>query len=528
MRALLILVLATSMWGQVLLPTLDTVSEPDFGIRTGDWGLFQARRPYGFTGIVYQEPRELTQLNPISGQALSLHMGWQLEPTGRGSWWEQNQHHLALPADSLYPTLVVTARQGNQDLKSFNIWLHRGLNENSSIGLQSELRGQLGVYPRPYRQQIHRVELLRSSSRADLRLDLAHHRLQLPLYLYVTDSSSGVLSLDMAREQQRSLVQGMASLRMRSPGRLGFQEAAWLVRSGYWTSTKNKKQEWSTLADLNGTLERPFSLDWQLGLYRQQVDTLTRKTPFARFNSDMLGRGSLSGTLGFGLTGLNNLYLVGYGAWQRSGLGIIVRADPLLHDPGELQDLEIGSLQRIRLRLGPQHLHLATELWSGQIPSQGNAEGVSLLANLRSRRDARFELAIHELLSQPNGFVWDTRRVSWRYIQPLNLLKGKLKTRLTAWGNHHYGTSPGLYQESTLNLIPSGVARSSEWIHRINYAVEIQVRTLRFGFTDVNMLQDVFWQDILGEDWSTTITPVLNQPFDYRMQYFTLCWEFQQ
>lgn len=540
MRSLIItLLLFASLKAQILLPTLESPSVPEFGLSIGDWGQWGINRPYGLNAYTISSFKDLMLLDPIQGQPMNLHRQWRPhETTGQGLW-DLHYGAVAVPGDSTLPTLWASARQGYQELRALNVWVHKALSENLTLGIQSEKRSQNRFYLDDYDHQLHQLEFIHSYENASVTAGVEFEEVDIPLFLYVPDST-GVLTLDLDRHVAHELGGGYFDLKLSDPI-LSLQEVFWQMRTGKRLYEQVQQQEWSRLFLVSGETN-PFGsthLRWSYGDLMQRLDSLSRRTPMLRIEARINPVDWIK--VNGGIVALNGLSAVGDLELNRDAWVLSLSRKVALHDPGQLADIQVGSLSLATFGLKHENASIHISGWTGsygseppffrvdpQVTPASVVSGYRMQSALDLKSGTGLNLGYQQLLKIPDTFVWDERRITWGINQRLRLFKSSMEVDAVLWGSHHNGLADGYFIETRQRIIDAGTGRSAEWVHRVNYSLTVQVRTVTFAFTDVNMFQDPLWSDLFNDpDLRVNYRPVLNLLPENRFQYFTLIWEFQ-
>ncbi len=509
---------------QTRLPTFPGDSIPDFGTTAGDWASLRWDRPYGLQGIISDGQIRLLEIDPVTGDRDFL-----LRP-----WWGpealvSRRFPLDDPlyydrADSTYPTLLVTARQGLQEFKALQLWLHQRLTDHLAFGWSSETRSQFRYALGNYDQQIHHLHLLYSYPTWELvtRLDIS--KLTLPLFLFRPDSLGGQ-QLDLDSQVAHELTGGRVAIHPRQ-GWTGIREISLGHRNGWrdWEGVVRPAWSLETRAEGRISVREGSTLSWMVDWTAEELDSLKRNTSLVQFTLPEFSRGKLDGLVK--ILGVNGRWLP-VGTLSRTGVKATVslQRKALLHSEktlGNYTPVAVNILQTgvINGTLQPQ-----LEIWQGG-QGEGRSSGYRVGIATHPWPAGMFRIHYQRLTTIPVDFVWDRDRITWQFQTPFTLFRGRMTVDLDAWGSHHRGLERGILRDQDLRLTPSGFQRGTAWLHRLNYAVQVRVRTVTLAFTDVNMLQDAFWKQVFGSAYATSYEPILNLPDEIRFQYFTLTWEF--
>lgn len=512
---------------QVITPVHQPSDLPDFGIHTGALGIFQIHRPYGLQNIQLADARDLISLHLVNGEPLSLHQGWWYGNAPHTPWWERLHEPLSNTEDSTTSLIEVNYKQTIYGFKDFNLYHHRAISDRVFLGMHSEMR----KYPRfdmdPYEQQNHRLQVsyLNASGRTDVELGTI--RLTLPLYIYSTDTT-GVEYFDISRKQHRELYSGQINHTFQASS-LGISDIYAQLRGGRWTWQDTSHLEWSGLGVLNGFLPvARLRLNYQLGYFEQSLDSLNRSGLLLRMATDTLKLKRLEGKLGLWLLGASHLQTEALLMWRTTPMQIYLSSKALLFDPGLLDDYELGSVNELGILLGSRHLQLHAGLWGATIGRQGSTQGYRFRSSVHLPWQIHLQVDYQELLEDESSvFTWDLKRLNWRLNKDLNILKGKALAQLSVWGVHHFQTAQAYLREADLVFEPIPATRNSDAVHRLNYSISMNIRSLTLALTDLNILHDLLWESYFPSDWEFQYVPVQNQQPDYRFQYLTLIWVFE-
>ncbi|NQV16218.1 hypothetical protein HQ531_12225, partial [bacterium] len=248
-----LLILSLLMAPKLLMSQIDNIAVvgntiPDFGAVSGTWGHLQFYRPFGMQGIVLEDWRDLTTLQPISGEPLNTDRQAWLPLDINQSLWSQMHPDLTSVADTTAPSLLVNYKQGDGVYKDFTIWYHNSLGDSTRYGWNSKLRShQRFALVTIYDEQRHRLQFENRSGEKVLRAEIGYDHQINPLYMYEFDTTALVWNFNDNLKLGSDRFDGYLHWKKTDSLALGSEIFIW-SQGGIWEWPADARNSFSTLA----------------------------------------------------------------------------------------------------------------------------------------------------------------------------------------------------------------------------------------------------------------------------------------
>ncbi len=499
---------------------------PDFGVPGGDLVYSHGMRPLGHKGLLLTSWEQLFELAPLSG-AIRLE---------RESWAGRNNpnglYNLAVIdfRDSTVTTVVANYKQGDFAFKNFSFQLHRQARKGLWIGWRSENR-----FYQPYlaiaqlAEQDHRLEVVYATEDTTA-LTFRYGKRGRPLLVISDESSSSpfVPGMNQDEEYWEGYLDWRRKLGTGSQIRLQLGEQEGWISDGF-------TGEWGHAARLARFTYRhsptgPLGKGAQLsvGYWQEQVDSTTMAIPWLEGQFVFKPRGSWQAKGGLTVYRSKTtraapkaefLYNVKRWLFELRLLNLVEkRLIPAYGYSGAKERFYLRTIPLLRWNYRYSRASVAGGLF-------GSPPGYFLETRWGGTTSSFMALRYSRYFSADSILSPSTERLRWEMSLPFSLFKGHLKGRWRTWGTYDPRFVVGYYNSEN---------RSLEWysttptqnLWRLNWSIEVNIRTVTLAYVDLKVLQDETWNSYLTPPWKANYMIAENLTPVERFRYLTIIWEF--
>ncbi len=523
---LALLLMQSLLFAQLDRTALVTASGPDFGGLAGGWGHLQYHRPYGIKAIVMRDWRDLTTIAPISGEPLNTdRQGW-IPIEAHATLWQQMHPSLTSPADTTAASLLVNYKQGDGELKDFNLWYHNSMGEVTRYGWFSKLRSHPRILGATvYDEQRHRFQILTEPENYTFKAEVGYTNQLNPLYTIELDTTTFFWSYDNTPQFRSDRWDGNVEWNNLDSNQVGQELFAW-VQSGLWKWPVGERQSLNALAYVGhhfkvGQME---SFKIKLGVVSKRFGGIALHRQLFEFDLPKLSWNQFELRLGIKSLGKSPILPLIDLSYRGGPVTLKYETLDLIEDRTWQSRQEETTLNHLSTGLAYEHMGFSVEGWQGtRRDSAISGFGIHGYLNLPWSMQARISAAA---LSQPLDWVFSERYVSWELDQELTLFKNALHGQLKIWGKHLFETHPGRLDSETLDVSESLYQSGVKVLNLLNYTISGQVSSVIISFTDQNILQDQTWTQYKQVTWDEQYTLMENQISESRFRYLTIIWVF--
>ena len=520
----MLLILWANLLGQITNPAVYISDVPDLGGVSGTWGHRQYHRPFGATGIVLQEWKDLTSLHPISGEFMNTDLQGWMPADPSTSYWSRVHPRLVAPQDTSAPSVMVNYKQGDGDFSDFTAWYHSSLGLSTRYGWTSELRSHKRFLDYDeYYEQSHRLYVDHEMIARRLLLEVNYDQNFNPMYILEQDPISQVYRARNDYGVRSKRWSGNIQL-IRGDSTHQESEIFLWFEAGKWDWQPGRRNSFTSMAMYSrrlhiGSLE---NIDTKLGVLRGQMGGYSSSRHFAEFMVPLQFGERIRIDAGLRNIG-TSFWLPNIRAQLRTArLTLLYQTQHILQNKLWEPALSVTSVNHAQSTYDIGWLQPFAGAWAGM-----GDEPTGYYAGLKFNFPWRMSGQIRAMEASTENWIWADRQLEWNTSQELTLFKGALEARVQVWGRHLFEPKLGTLDPNTLTVASGSSQRSSESVlNLLNYSISGQVSSLIIAYTAKNFLQDPALESFMELPWQTTYYLMTNQAENTRFRYFSLIWVF--
>lgn len=524
-RLFLSLLLIGVAFGQVDYPAVIQSEGVDFGGVSGTWGHLQYHRPFGMRGIIMNDWKDLTVLNPINGEVTNTDQrGWRNRDSVN-SYYDRIHPTLVTTQDTIAPSLLVNYKQGDGDFSDFSAWYHNSLGRFTRYGWTSKLRShQRFLDVTGYYDQRHRLFIEHELSTKVVKIELNYDQHVNPMYLFELDTSTQVEAYRDDYTLHSDRWGGSVEVVSNDSASSASELFVW-VEGGKWKWGVRQRNSLRSLAYYGRDLQLGSlpTLKFKLGFISNGLGGYRSSRQFVDLTVPLEFGSRLALDIGLRNIGSSDWLPILKTQIDLGIIGLEYRIHHQIYNKIWEPEFSATSVHHISTQLDLGWLDPYGGAWVGESDgAQGYYTGVNV--------SLPWQLSLNvegSQVSKGSDWVWSGKQVKWEMGKQFTLFKKALYGDLRLWGRHLLEPEQGDLDPNSfvVSTIPAdGIAHPP--VHLLNYTISAQISKLVLAYTGGNLLQDETWASITDVTWETEFSLMKNQLPNNRFRYLSLIWTF--